>query len=132
LNLDGMLDLVVVNRRENVTLFRNVGWGDASSSLPMGNWLAIKLSQPAPNLGAVGAFIEVRKGGRVTEREVVVGGGHAGGQLGWIHFGLGPHAQAQVRVQWPDGERSPWMEVDANSFLLVERGQGDPRVWSPG
>ncbi len=27
LNLDGMLDLVQVNRRENVSLWRNVGWG---------------------------------------------------------------------------------------------------------
>ena len=30
LNLDGMLDLVVVNRRANVKLWRNVGRGDAS------------------------------------------------------------------------------------------------------
>ena len=28
-------------------------------------------------------------GDRVMRREVTVGGGHAGGQLGWIHFGLG-------------------------------------------
>ena len=33
--------------------------------------------------------MEVRAGDRSTVREVTVGGGHAGGQLGWIHFGLG-------------------------------------------
>ena len=37
-------------------------------------------------------------------RELNVGGGHAGGQLGWAHFGLGPANAAEVRVLWPDGE----------------------------
>ncbi|HEY8180443.1 MAG TPA: VCBS repeat-containing protein, partial [Candidatus Limnocylindria bacterium] len=34
LNLDGMLDLVVVNRRENVGLYRNVGSGSADDPEP--------------------------------------------------------------------------------------------------
>ena len=48
-NLDGMLDLVEVNRRENVHVWRNVGWGTAEQPEPMGNWVAIRLNQPGPN-----------------------------------------------------------------------------------
>ena len=51
---------------------------------------------------------DVRVDGRVTSREITVGGGHAGGQLGWVHFGLGDAEGAEVRVTWPDGEVGPW------------------------
>ncbi len=98
LNLDGMLDLVVVNRVEPVSVWRNVGSGDAEQPEPMGGWIAVRLRQPAPNVDAIGAFVEVRVGDRTTVHEVTVGGGHAGGQLGWIHIGLGDADQAEVRV----------------------------------
>ena len=39
-NNDGLLDLLEVNRRENVTLWRNVGAGTADAPRPLGNWLA--------------------------------------------------------------------------------------------
>ena len=80
LNLDGMLDLVVVNRRENVKLWRNVGAGDAEQPAPMGHWTALRLRQPAPNTDAVGAWVEVRAGDGTVVREVTVGGGHGGGK----------------------------------------------------
>ena len=68
----------------------------------------------------------------VTVRtEVVIGGGHAGGQLGWVHFGLGPSEEAEVRVQWPDGTVGPWMKVDANRFVVVDCEADDPVVWVP-
>jgi hypothetical protein len=57
LNLDGMLDLVVVNRRENATLWRNVGGGDTERPVPMGHWIALQLRQSAPNVDAIGAWV---------------------------------------------------------------------------
>ena len=131
LNLDGMLDLVVVNRRENVQVWRNVGFGDVGQAEPMGNWIGIGLSQPATNRNAVGSWIEVRVGDRIQLREVTVGGGHAGGQLGWHHFGLGSGDQVEVRVTWPDGEVGPWLSVEANTFAVVERGGEAARPWLP-
>jgi len=130
-NLDGMLDLIVVNRRTSVKLWRNVGWGDATRPLPMGNWLALELVAPAPNRDAIGAWIEIKIGDRTTWREVTVGGGHAGGQLGWVHFGLGAAEGADVAVRWPDGEQGPWMAVQANRFYTVERGALDALPWTP-
>ena len=131
LNLDGLLDLVVVNRVEPVSLWRNVGAGSADEAEPMGTWIAIRLRQPAPNVDAVGSWVEVRVGDRTLVHEVTVGGGHAGGQLGWLHFGLGDAAQGEVRVQWPDGEVGPWMAVDADSFAIIERGATAATPWNP-
>jgi hypothetical protein len=131
LNLDGMLDLVEVDRRENIKLWRNLGSGTATSPAPMGNWVAARLDQPGVNRNAVGAWVEARFGGHTALREVTVGGGHAGGQLGWIHFGLGNADTATIRVQWPDGELGPWQEVDANQFVVIERGADRTRSWAP-
>ncbi|HEY7703721.1 MAG TPA: CRTAC1 family protein [Acidimicrobiia bacterium] len=131
-NLDGMLDLVVINRREPASLFRNVGTGTAEGPVRIGNWLAVRLHQPAPNTDAIGAWVEVEAGGRSISRELTVGGGHAGGQLGWVHFGLGNAERAKVRVQWPNGAESEWMTVDANSFIDIDRAAADVAYWQPG
>ncbi|MCU0478757.1 MAG: CRTAC1 family protein, partial [Chloroflexi bacterium] len=131
LNLDGLLDIVQVERRENVKVWRNVGTGDAAAPAPMGRWVALHLRQPGPNRDAVGAWIEVRVGDHVVQRELTVGGGHASGQLGWVHFGLGAAERAEVRVQWPDGETGPWIPVDADGFAVIERGMTDATPWTP-
>ncbi len=131
LNLDGMLDLVVVNRREPVKVWRNVGRGDADRAVSTGNWLAVRLEQPAPNVDAIGAWLEVRADDRTTSREVTVGGGHASGEAGWLHTGLGDATEAEVRVQWPDGETGPWMPVAADSFVTIERGAAEAVPWLP-
>jgi hypothetical protein len=62
---------------------------------------------------------------------VTVGGGHAGGQLGWIHFGLGSAEAAEVRVQWPDGTWGDWQPIAANQFAIIERDAAEPQPWSP-
>lgn len=131
LNLDGMLDIVVVNRRENVGLWRNVGWGTAAAPEPMGNWVALRLVQPGPNHDAIGAWIEVRVGERIQRRELTVGGGHAGGQLGWVSFGLGSAQGAEISVQWPDGEVGAWVAVEASRFATIERGASEPAYFTP-
>jgi hypothetical protein len=131
LNLDGMLDLVVVHREANVSMWRNVGGGDADQPTPMGHWIAVGLDQPAPNVDAIGAWVEVEVGERTVLREVTVGGGHAGGKSGWIHAGLGEADEAQVRIQWPDGETGPWMTIGADQFVTIERGATEATPWQP-
>ncbi|HYI22360.1 MAG TPA: CRTAC1 family protein [Candidatus Limnocylindrales bacterium] len=126
LNLDGMLDLVVVNRIENVRLYRNVGSGTAVRPSQQGNWLQVRAQQPGGNSYAIGAWIEVRTAATTQIRELTIGGGHASGQLGPIHFGLGPDDEAEVRVTWPDGAVGPWQPVAANQRVLVERGAAAP------
>ncbi len=91
----------------------------------------MELGQPAPNVDAIGAWVEVRVGERTVVREVTVGGGHVGGKSGWIHTGLGDADEAEVRVQWPDGETGPWMTVGADQFVTIERGATDATPWQP-
>ena len=116
LDLDGLLDIVVVNRMANVEILHN-------RSRVSGHWLHVMLRQEEANRNAIGAWIEVRAAGRIQRHEVVVGGGHASGQAGWIHFGLGEAEAAEVRVQWPDGTWSPWQHTAAGRFMLIERGR---------
>jgi hypothetical protein len=130
-NLDGLLDLVEVNYRDPVKLWRNVGSGDVTKPAPMGHWLALRLDQSGPNRDAIGAWVEVKVGDVTLRREVTVGGGHIGGQLGWVHVGLGPAADAQVRVQWPDGKTEPWLSATADRFYVVERGATELHPWQP-
>ncbi|MFM8857176.1 MAG: CRTAC1 family protein, partial [Actinomycetota bacterium] len=127
LNLDGMLDMVVVNRRVPVEIRRNVGAGTAQAPHAVGNWVAVTVSQPAPNTMAIGSWVEVRANGRTQTREVTVGGGHASGEAGSVHFGLGGATQVEIRVTYPDGTSGPWMTVDANASYDVQRGTSTPR-----
>jgi hypothetical protein len=131
LNLDGLLDLVEVNYRDRVMVWRNVGAGTADQPAPMGHWLALELEQGIPNRDAIGSWIEVKVGDVIQRHEVTVGGGHAGGQLGWIQIGLGPATSAEVRVTWPDGEQGPWQRAAADQRVIVERGATGVRPWSP-
>ena len=113
-NLDGLLDLVVVNRWQNAQLWRN-------TSNNAGHWIEVKLEQPAPNRDAIGAWLEVKREAQIMRREITVGGGHASGQNGWWHFGLGDTAQAEMHVVWPDDTSSDWQSVDSNNFYILER-----------
>jgi len=130
-NLDGLLDLVEVNYGTPARLWRNAGLGDAAAPAPMGGWIALRATEPGPDRDAVGGWIDVKVGDRTVQRELTIGGGHAGGQLGWAHFGLGAASSAQVRVRWPDGGVGPWVQVAANGFYYLDRGAANARSWSP-
>jgi len=73
------------------------------------------------NRDAVNAWVEVRSGDRIQRQEVLVGGGHAGGVLMPLHFGLGSAEAAEARVIWPDGVASDWVAVTLGQVNMVER-----------
>ena len=117
LNADGRLDIVVVNRRAPMEVWQNV-------TEETGAWLSVEPRQEGPNPRAVGAWVEVRAGGRVQTQEMTVGGGHGGGRAGPLHFGLGAAEAAEVRVIWPDGTVSNWAPVRTSRACRVRRGPG--------
>ncbi|SOH95075.1 Repeat domain-containing protein [Monaibacterium marinum] len=114
LNADGLLDIVVMNRRANVELQRN-------TTTDAGNWLAIDLQQSGGNTRAVGAFIELQTADRTYWREITVGGGHGGGRAVPEHFGLGDHISARARVHWPAGGISEWRDLPAGQVATFNR-----------
>ncbi|SDG57180.1 CRTAC1 family protein [Pelagibacterium luteolum] len=123
-NLDGLLDLVVVNRHDRAQLWQN-------TSTDLGNWIQVRAQQPGSNRDGVGAWIELKIDDRVIQRELTSGGGHVSGINSWWHFGLGDAETAQIRVLWPDGEHSDWSEVAANGFYVLERDEL-AIAWVPG
>jgi hypothetical protein len=131
LNLDGLLDLVVVNRQENVLMWRNVGTGTAERPEPMGGFVALQLRQPGPNTDAIGAWIDVRAGDQTIRRELTVGGGHLSGSLGWIHAGIGSADSAQVTVTWPDGTTGGSVTVTADTWAVIDREAAAAEPWTP-
>lgn len=131
LNMDGMLDLVVVNREAPVSLFQNRGAHTEFGPRPMGNWLQIELRQRGANRDAVGATINVKSGNDTRVRKVQIGGGHASGHLGFIHVGTGVAERAEIRIKWPDGEWSAPYRVFANNFVVIEKGSDVVQYWYP-
>ena len=95
LDLDGRLDLVEVNLAGPTRIWRNTGVVAGSSDQPLGHWPALRLRQPGPNRDAIGAWLETRVGSTIQRRELTVGGGHGGGELGWTHVGLGAARRAE-------------------------------------
>ena len=115
-NMDGLVDLAVVNRWVNAELYRN-------TTPDAGNFVAFKPIQKEANRDAIGAWIEEKCGADVMRREIISGGGHVSGILSWHHFGIGTEKTAEVRLIWPDGTTGEWQTVGAGKFYVVEKGK---------
>jgi hypothetical protein len=105
---DGRLDLVVVNRRAPMRIYRNVG--------DTAHWLQVSLLQPGGNRMAIGAEVTVNG----QTQQLRIGGGHAGGSALPLHFGLGDDTRATIKVVWPDGTTTQ-IEASGDQTLLVEK-----------
>ncbi|MCB1336607.1 MAG: CRTAC1 family protein [Maritimibacter sp.] len=116
LNGDGLLDLVVMNRRAPMELWQNAT-GDT------GHWVAVDPRQTGANSQAVGAWVELRAGAFSEVQERTVGGGHAGGSAVPMHFGLGAEAAPEVRVVWPDGSATDWQAVPLDAATVITRDE---------
>ena len=128
-NNDGMLDLLVVNREQPASLFRNLGAKTEWGHRPLANFAEIELDNGKINPFGVGARINIRIGTKTLVQTVQVGGGHGSGRLGATHFGLGVNERAVVRVQWPDGEWSQPYRIFANEHVVIQRGATSAKYW---
>lgn len=113
-NGDGLLDLVVVNRRAPLEIWQNTTEG-------AGAWLGLDLRQSVGNRRAVGAIVEIRTAAGVQTVERTVGGGHVSGSMVPLHIGLGDATGAEVRITWPTGDVRDWTEVPLNQVLRIDR-----------
>jgi len=113
-NLDGALDLITINRDQPVRVFKQ--------SRPVGNF--VNRSQVRKRKPVCRRRESDRSRGRetttITRR---VGGGHGGGSLLPLHFGIGSSGTAEARVTWPDGSGTDWREIAAGSRLVIEKEQ---------
>lgn len=130
-NADGMMDLLVVNRSQNVSLFRNLGARTDWGHRPTGNWIKIELQGEGANPSAIGAKIQVKTGNLTQNRTVGIGGGHASGQNGFVHVGLGVAERAAIRIKWPNGDWSQSIRAFANNHVVIRQGATTPIYWFP-
>jgi hypothetical protein len=114
---DGCQDFVVVNRNAPVSLFRNLLCDRETSP----GWLDVDLEQEGANMDAVGASVILRAGEQAHTQAVTIGGGHAGGSAGPLHFGLGDSPEAVLRVRWPDGSITDPITLPANRSAIIKR-----------
>ena len=131
LNADGLLDIVVVNRNENASVFHNRGMQYKKNTRAAGNWLKVELQQDGVNRNAIGARLSIKTGNHVQSRRLQIGGGHASGSAGFVHIGLGVAERATVRVQWPDGQWSAPYKLFANRHVILRRDQDYALQWFP-
>ncbi len=124
LNLDGQLDIVVVNRWIPAEIWR--------STEPLADgWLQVRLQQAGTNRDAIGAVVEIKRGEVIARHEVALGGGHVSGSAGWLHFGLGDAEAVELRVIWPDGQIGEWQSLPTRSFQILRPGEA-AETWVPG
>ena len=114
LNLDGRLDLVVVNRNAPLEVYQN-------ATAHSGNWLLLQIRQSGTNPQIVGGWVEITDGSKSWHREITVGGGHASGNAALAHFGLGNSDALRLRLIGPDGTVSRWLEIEPNQIVRINR-----------
>ena len=121
---DGDRDLLIVNLRGPVSLFRN----DLSG--PGANYLRVFLDRGASRTVApdgIGARVSIRTGEREQHRFIGGGGVYLGtGELS-AHFGAGAAAVIdELTVAWPDGAVTALQGVPANQTLTVHHPAATP------
>lgn len=86
-------------------------------------WLSVTLRQPAPNMSAIGATVQVRVGAHTWRQRLRLGGtGYGTSKLPELHFGLASHdAVDELTVTWPDGFTETWRDLPTRQHLAVSR-----------
>ena len=116
---DGDVDLVVTNNHGPVRLLLNqVGTRN--------HWVQLRLQQTPGNRFAFGAWAGVEQSGRPTVwRRVRTDGSYLSASDARLHVGLGASAApVAVVVQWPDGGRERWTNVQVDRLVTLQRGTG--------
>jgi len=119
LDLDGDLDIVVVNRDGRAHLLWNqVGRRE--------NFLVFQVLERNGTL-AVGAKVEVLAAGRKQSRRIDPAWSYCASNDPRAHFGLaGARAAERVSVRWSDGTSEDFGPRDAGRSWILRRGEGEP------
>lgn len=125
---DGDLDIILNNYHEKAVLFENRLDKDQQ------NWLKIELiGDPASksNRDAIGARIYLTTGENgYVWREIHGGIGYLSLHPKQQHFGLGSAEQADIDIVWPNGDKSSFKNLEANTRYQIHQGM-DPIVTPP-
>jgi hypothetical protein len=121
LDNDGGLDVVLTTAAHAPMILRNVA--------PRGNWLTLRLIDPALKRDAYGAEVRVIAGARRWLRLVQPGGSYLCSSDPRVHMGLGSAAAYdRIEVAWPDGLHESFSGGKSNEQRVLKRGEGEKMV----
>lgn len=124
-NNDGKVEMAINNMNDQANLLWNKGANN-------NHWILIRTLGTKSNRDGIGARVEVRTGSRKQIDEVRSGGSYISQSDLRLHFGLGPHTQAEeITVRWPSGMVDKIRNVPADCIVSIEEGNGMIRTWRP-
>jgi tetratricopeptide (TPR) repeat protein len=119
-NRDGKDDFCVSHLDAPVALLTN-------RTPSTGHFLAVRLVGTAGNRDAIGAYAELKAGGRAWTRSVMGGNGYMASNERKLIFGLGPAQRIdQFQIRWPSGVKQTFKNLDADQELLFVEGEPAP------
>lgn len=121
---DGDIDVLVVNKNDIPTMWRNDG-GNAR------NWIAIRTEGLKSNRCGIGARILANAGGVRQAFEVRGSDSYLSSNDLRTHIGLGESTETELEIHWPSGQVDKYSNVTANRFYLAREGDSlkpDPLV----
>lgn len=114
---DGALDMIIGHVNEGYRLYRNAG--------ATGNSISFRLIGGAGiTRDAMGARVEISTPAGTQWRELRFGESRGANHQPILHFGLGSAAEADVRVEWPNGR--------STDFGTLPAGQRHTLIYDPG
>ncbi len=119
LDNDGGLDLVVVNKDNNVYLLKNV-------VANRNNWIRVRPVLKG-NQPAIGAVVKTTLADKVLTGVAKTSGSYLASNDPSVHFGLGKVLDIEsVGVHWLDGLKENFGSFEVNQEIVLVRGQGAP------
>jgi hypothetical protein len=114
-DLDGDLDLFVVNQAGTTTLLQNTTPRGAN------HWLMVRPIGSTSNRNACGAVVTVAAGAMVQHTVLCGSGGSGSSNQRELHFGLGEwHASVDMTVEWPSGTIQQLLGIGVDQLITVE------------
>lgn len=125
LDNDGDMDLVVNNVNMETFIYRN----QTREKHPERAWLQLKLEGKAPNSLAVGSQVTLIAGGKRWYSEQMPIRGYQSSVDPKLQFGLDQTDLIDTLwVQWPDGQLSRRLNVEANQLITLNQEQARPDI----
>ena len=126
-NYDGRLELLQANLGNDQPneVFLNTTENDH-------HWIRLQLEQDSLNRFAVGARVLVTTNEFVTTDGVFAGSGYASQNSHRLHFGLGADSLVDLRVFWPNGDTSDYLNVLADSLYRIRPGTAPQGIYPLG
>lgn len=116
LDNDGMLELVVVNMHESLSLIKN-------TAPPQGNFLLLRVLT-ASGRDAIGARVTVSTADGSQIDEVRSGSYHISQGDFRLHFGLAQAKEATATIRWLSGKQERFQGLKANHIYVIQEGKG--------